>query len=74
MKLIFKNDHDFEHRFAQQYKLFAIKWVLIMLNDFVPLNLEKKLIAQNLDFSKKNQILTLQLEKAIKFYKSIKFE
>ena len=65
MLSIFSSDNPLKYRFEILYPLFALKWCLICLNEFLPNNFMKRKFAyrQNLD---KIDILKQQLLKAKK--------
>jgi len=45
MTSILKDDSDFPDRFRIQYPLYALKWCLIMLNEFLPENYLRRVFA-----------------------------
>jgi len=63
-KGIFKDDVTFEPRLIAYLPLFALRWCLILLNEYLPDRLEKRIHARNQDEVDIKSILSRQLEKS----------
>lgn len=63
---IFKNDHEFEQRFKSFLPFFHLKWITIMLNEFLHSGLERRRFAAGKELSGQD-LRKIQLEKATDF-------
>ena len=74
MKKIFINDNDFYNRLNASMPLFGLRWVMIILNEFLPEKIKVRRDAIKSNSFKNNTILNLQLNKAIKYCKKVEFQ
>lgn len=61
----FKGIHNVENRIQIVYPLFALKWIMIILNEFLPADLLRRQFAEK-ELQDKNAVQILQLEKGRK--------
>ena len=66
MFTFFNDDQFFIQRFNASYNLYGIRWILIILNDFVPHIFRKRMYNNNLKTKDTKRYLRLQLNKARK--------
>jgi hypothetical protein len=64
VKDIFKSDVSYELRLSAYLPLYALKWCLILLNEFLPEKLINRLNANHQNKKNVNQMLTNQLSKS----------
>jgi len=70
---IFKDDKFFKKRLIKNINYYGIRWILIILNDFFPHILQKRINAQNINFSDRFKYYKKQLTKANKIVHIIKY-
>lgn len=63
-KMVFRKDSSFEARLAAYLPLFALRWCLILLNEFLPCRLAHRIHADSQNSSDKITILSTQLKKS----------
>ena len=66
---IYADDPNYKTRLRLLYPLYAIRWSLIVLNEFLPAKWQQRRYAG--EFDDRNSILSTQLAKARHFIKSV---
>ena len=74
MLKLFSNDLNFKNRLQAALPLFGMRWIMILLNEFLPGLIEKRKKASNVNNYDKNMIRETQLKKAKKYCKILEID
>jgi len=70
---IFGEDRDLENRFSAAHPLYGLRWVLIILNEFLPTVWGRRIHAQKQVMKDREKILEEQLEKAQDYCRLVQY-
>ena len=68
---LFSNDKEFEIRLNASLPLYGIRWIVIILNEFLPEYSTRRKLARNSNLYEQKKEKSLQIKKALYYCKTI---